>query len=711
MMHKLAKWEADHPKTVFTIALLLLIPAFVGFICTRVNYDILSYLPSDLESVQGEEILDETFHNASISIVITEDMPAKYTKALKDEIGKIDGVQGVVWVDDIVGMEMPPEAMPDELRKVFYNNDGTKTMMLVQYKNSGSSDETLKAVAQIKKLANEKTFISGLSAITQDTKELTDKEAPVYIAVAVLLALAIMSFMMESWILPLLILMALGMAILYNMGTNFVQGEISFLTQAIAAILQLGVTMDYSIFLMDRYTEEKIKCPNDRSEAMARAVTQSFTALMGSSLTTIFGFVALCFMRLKLGFDIGFVMAKGVVFGVLTVIFILPEIILLFEDSINKYKHKSIVPHFDKLNAWVIKHNKVFVTLFIVLLIPAYIVQGNASVYYNMDKALPQDLISIEGLNTLKDEFNMASTQFILVDDSIPAGKLIQMENEINEMDGIASMLAYNSLLGPAVPDDILPNSLTEICKQDGKQMIMVNSEYGAASDELNNQLDKMEEIVKRYDPTAKITGEGALTKDLITTIDRDFIVTGVLSIAAIFILIAICFKSFSLPVLLVLSIELAIWLNLSISTLMGTEISFVSPTVINCVQLGATVDYAILLTTRFREEIRLGLPKKTAILNAANAAERSVLQSASVFFIATFGVYLICDISLIKGICALLARGSLISALSIVFFLTPVLYVSEGLIKKTTFWWNKEKPANKKLFKLRKKSEVKQDA
>ena len=711
MMHKLAKWEATHPKTVFVIALLLLIPAIFGFLSTRVNYDILSYLPEDLESVQGEQILDETFHNASISIVITEDMPAKYTKALKDEISKVDGVQAVIWVDDIVGLSMPPEAMPEELRSIFYSEDNAKTMMMVQYENSGSSDETLEAVAKIKKLANEKTFISGLSAITQDTKELTDKEAPIYIAVAVLLALGIMSLMMESWILPLLILLALGMAIVYNMGTNFLQGEISFLTQAIAAILQLGVTMDYSIFLMDRYTEEKMRYPNDRAEAMAVAVTKSFTALMGSSLTTIFGFAALCFMRLKLGFDIGFVMAKGVVFGVLTVIFVLPEIILLFEDAIYKYRHKSIVPHFDKLNAWVLKHNKVFVVLFVILLIPAYIVQGNADVYYNMDKALPQDLISIEGLNTLKEDFNMASTQFIIVDDSIPAGKLIQMEKEIENLDGTASMMAYNSLLGPAIPDEILPDSLLEICKQDGKQMLMVNSEYGSASDELNDQLDKLEAIVKRYDPDAKITGEGALTKDLITMIDRDFIVTGVLSIAAIFILIAICFESFSLPVLLVLSIELAIWLNLSLSTLMGTEISFVSPTVINCVQLGATVDYAILLTTRFQEELRLGRPKKEAILNAANAAEHSILQSASVFFVATFGVYLICDISLIKGICALLARGSLISALCMVFFLMPVLYVSEGLIHKTTFWWDKAKPKKERHLKLMKKSEAEQHA
>lgn len=697
MIKKIAKWEANHPKLVVLIALLLLIPSILGFLGTRVNYDILSYLPEDLESVQGQYVLDKTFNNAGISIIIVDDMPAKYTAALKSEVAEIDGVSNVMWIDDIAGIDTPVEALPDTLRDIFYSQDGKKTMMLVQYKNSGSSDETLNAIKEIKKIANEKTFISGMSAITQDTKEMTDTQAPFYIAVAIVLALLLMSFMMESYILPLVILAALGIAILYNMGTNIFLGEISFITQAIAAILQLGVTMDYSIFLMDRYAEEKQKY-QDRTEAMAQAVSKSFTALMGSSLTTISGFLALCFMQLSLGFDIGFVMAKGVVFGILTVIFILPSIILLFENLINKYKHRCLIPSFKKLNGFVFKHKKFFAILFVILLIPSFIIQNSTDVYYNLDKAIPDDLISIQGLNKLKNDFNMASTQFLIVDDNIPAGKLMQMEKQINDLDGIASVVAYNGILGPTVPDDIIPDDLLKICKADGKQMIMVNSQYGAATDELNAQLDTMEAIVKSYDKNALITGEGALTKDLIKTTDVDFLVTSILSIAAIFILIAICFKSISLPILLVLSIELAIWINLAISNLLGADVSFVSPTVINCVQLGATVDYAILLTTRFKEEIRLGKCKKDAILTATDAAEKSILQSASVFFIATFGVYLICNISLIKGICALLARGSIISALVIVLFLSPILYLSEGVINKTSIGWRHDSKKKRKI-------------
>lgn len=692
MIQKIAKWEACHPKAVVAVALLLLIPSVIGFLCTGVNYDILSYLPEELESVQGNQVLDQTFHNAGMSIVIVEDMPTKYTAALKEEIGKITGVNTVLWVDDIVGGQVPVSAIPDALQQIFYSQDGDKTMLLVQYDSICSTEDILKAVKQIKTLCNEKTFISGMSAIAQDTKEIADKQAPVYVTVAILLALAVMSLMMESWILPLVILAVLGIAILYNMGTNFFLGEISFITQAIAAVLQLGVTMDYSIFLMDRYTEERTKYA-DRTDAMAVAVSKSFTALIGSSLTTVFGFVALCFMQLRLGFDLGFVMAKGVVFGILAVVMVLPEIILLSENLIHKYRHRSILPSFTGVNRFVFKSKKVLAILFVLLLLPAYIVQNNADVYYNMDKALPDHLTSIQGLNKLKTDFHMATTQFLIVDDTIPAGKLMQMEKEIENLDGISSMLAYNSILGPAVPDDIIPNALLEICKKDGKQMIMVNSEYGAATEELNTQLSEMEQIVKRYDANALITGEGALTKDLITTTDRDFWVTSILSVAAIFILIAICFKSISLPILLVLSIEFAIWINLSFATLMGTEISFVSPTVINCVQLGATVDYAILLTTRYREELQAGRPKKDAILNALQAAERSILQSASVFFAATFGVYMICDISLIQGICALLARGSVISALVIVFFLCPILYLCEGVINKTTYGWRENKP------------------
>ena len=695
MIKKIARWEAYHTKTVILIALMLLVPSFIGFMGTKVNYDVLSYLPEELESVQGEMVLDKTFNYAGMSMVIVEDMPERYTRALKEEISEIDGVAAAMWIDDITG-EMPVQALPDMLREVFFSADEKSTMMIVMYEEAGASEKTMKAIEQIKRVARDKAVISGMSALVQDTKELTEQEAPFYIAVAVMLALIVMSVFMESWVLPLIILASLGMAIMYNMGTNILIGEISFVTQAIASILQLGVTMDYSIFLVDRYTEEREKF-DDRRDAMANAVNQSFTALIGSSMTTVFGFVALCFMELKLGFDIGFVMAKGVIFGILTVILVLPSMLLLFENLIEKYKHRSFIPSFLKLNKQIFNRRKILAILFVALLIPAYMGQDNVGVYYNMDNALPQELTSVKGLNMLKDDFNMASTHFLIVDDTLPAGTLMKMEKEMEEIDGVTDVLAYNTLIGPAIPDDIIPDELLSLCKRDGKQLIMVNSEYSASTDELGKQLDTLTALVKSYDKNALITGEGALTKDLIATMDRDFVVTSILSIIAIFVLIAICFKSISLPFLLVLSIELAIWINLACATVMGTEVSFVSPTIINCVQLGATVDYAILLTTRFREELHLGKDKKSAVIAAADAAERSILQSASVFFVATFGVYLVSDISLIKGICALLARGSVISALVIIFFLTPMLYLGEKVIGKTTLGW-KRKIAQKEV-------------
>lgn len=692
-MRKIALWEARHPKIVVTVAVLLLIPSIICFFATRVNYDIMSYLPDTLDSVKGEQVLDETFNNAGISIIVVEDMPSKYVAALKSEIEKVDGVASVMWANDLADISIPVSILPDVLKDIFYSSDGNKTMMLVQYSNPGSSDETLDAIAQIKGLMNEKTVISGLSAIVEDTKELCDRQAPIYVCFAVFLALVVMSLMMESWVLPFIILAALAMAIVYNMGTNIFLGEISFVTQAIAAILQLGVTMDYSIFLLDRYEEEKPKYA-DRTEAMSVAVAKSLTALMGSSLTTIFGFLALCFMQLRLGFDIGFVMAKGVVFGILTVIFVLPELVLLFEDVINRYQHKNLMPNFSKLNGLVYKRRKVLAIIFVVLLIPAYFVQSKAELYYSMDKALPADLISVQGLNKLKTDFNMASTHFIIFDDNMPTGKIMEMENELRSVEGVSSMLAYNDFVGPAIPDSIIPDSLLKICKADGLQLMMVNSEYATATDELNAQVAQLEKIVRSYDENAFVTGEGAIARDLITTTNRDFTVTGILSVAAIFILIAICFKSISLPIILTLSIELAIWINLSISVLSGVQMSFVDPTVINCVQLGATVDYAILLTTRFKEELNENVGKKNAILNAMAAAQVSILQSATVFFVATFGVYLICDISIIKGICALLARGSVISAIIIILFLAPILCIGEGLISKTSFKWRKKQPS-----------------
>ena len=689
-MRKIALWEAKHPKTVLIAALLLLIPAFLGFFGTKVNYDILSYLPDDLESVQGEQVLDKTFNTAGISIVITENMQPKDTLALKNEILTVDGVSSVIWVDTIADIGIPADILPDTLRDIFYSSDGSQTMMLVRYDNTGSDDSQLKAIAQIKELLGKNRFMSGLSVVVDDTREIAQTQAPLYITVAVVLALIVMSVLMESWFQPLIVLFSLGLAVLYNMGTNIFMGQISFITQCVAAVLQLGVTMDYSIFLIDRYAEEKPRFET-REEAMAEAVANSFTALMGSSLTTVFGFLALCFMKLGLGFDIGFVMAKGVVFGILTVIFVLPSVVLIFEKQIIKYRHRNFVPNFEKLNRFSIKHKKAFALVFLLLLAPAYLIQKDIQMYYSMDKALPSYLTSMEGLSKLKNDFGMACTQFVIIDDTLPAEKLIEMEQKIQALDGVSSLLAYNSIVGSAIPDDILPDDILSLCKQDGKQLMMINSEYGAATDELTAQLNELDGIVKSYDPNAYLTGEGAITQGLIDTTDRDFTVTAILSIAAIFILIAICFKSPSLPVILVLSIELAIWINLSITVLGGTVASFVYPTVVNCVQLGATVDYAILLTTRFREELR-HLPRDEAMLKAVSAAQQSIFQSAGVFFAATFGVYLVCDIYIVRGMCALLARGAIISEIVIVLLLSPVLCVCEGFIEKTTPGWRLKK-------------------
>ena len=685
-MKKIALWEAKHPKTVLLFALLLLIPALIGFACTGVNYDILSYLPDELESMQGEQVLDETFNTAGISIVITEDMQPKYTLALKNEILKVEGVSSVIWVDTLADIGIPADALPDVLKNIFYSADGTKTMMLVRYDPAGGEGSDLKAIAQIKTLLGENAFMSGLSVIVDDTREICDSQAPLYIAVAVALALAVMALMMESWFQPLIVLLSLGIAVLYNMGTNFFLGEISFITQCVAAVLQLGVTMDYSIFLIDRYSEEK-EHYSSREEAMAAAVTKSFAALSGSSLTTVFGFLALCFMHLKLGFDIGFVMAKGVLFGILTVVFVLPSIVLIFEKQILKYRHRSFIPDLTKVNVFTLKHKKTFALIFLLLLAPSYLIQKDIDLYYSMNKALPGYLTSMQGFEKLKNDFNMACTQFVIVDDSIPAAKLMEMEKKLENMDGVSSLLAYNSIVGPAIPDDILPDEIMQLCKQDGLQLFLVNSKFDPATPELTAQLQQMEQIVKSYDPNAYITGEGAIEQGLIDTTDRDFAVTAALSVAAIFILIAIVFKSVTLPIILVLSIELAIWLNLSLSVIMGKEASFVDPTVINCIQLGATVDYAILLTTRFREELRFA-PKQEAMLKAVKMAQQSIFQSAAVFFAATFGVYVVCDIYIVRGMCALLARGAIISEIVIVLFLAPLLVVCESFIAKTTPSW-----------------------
>lgn len=684
-MKRIAKFIAYHPKTITIIAVLLLIPAAIGYINTFVNYDILSYLPGDLDSVKGENELDETFNSASMSFLVIEDMPSKDVAALKEKIAKVDNVSSVIWVNDIADISIPQEIIPQAVKDIFYSKDGKCTMMLIQYKYKAVTDETMKAIEDVRGLLNNQCFLSGIGVIMKDTRDLADSQAPIFIAIAIAIALVVMTFCMESWIEPWVLLAALCMAVVYNMGTNLIFGQISYITQCIAAILQLGVTMDYSVFLIDRFEEEKPKYA-DKRDAMASAIQGAFLSLSGSSLTTIFGFLALCFMDLSLGKDIGLVMAKGVVFGVLTVTIVLPALVLQCDKIIHKYRHRSFIPKFDKLNNFVVNHKKVWVAIFVVLFIPSYIMQSNVNVYYSMDRMLPDDIGCIAALNKMKEEFNMATSHFIIVDDSLDASDLVKMENEIKGTAGVTNMVAYNSFVGSGIPDSMIPDELKSIAKSGGRQMILVNTSYVAATDECNEQLTKINNIVKKYDKNGYVTGEGAMYKDLIDITDHDFKLTSVLSILSIFILIAIIFKSISIPTILVMSIELAIFVNKAISFATGTTLSFIAPTIIGCVQLGATVDYAILLTTRFREEMRNGHNKLDAIKIAANASDRSIFQSALVFFGATFGVFLTCDIKIVKEVCLLLARGSLISAGVIVFMLTPLLLVLEGLIEKTTY-------------------------
>ncbi len=684
-MKRIAKFIAYHPKTITIIAVLLLIPAAIGYINTFVNYDILSYLPGDLDSVKGENELDETFNSASMSFLVIEDMPSKDVAALKEKIAKVDNVSSVIWVNDIADISIPQEIIPQAVKDIFYSKDGKCTMMLIQYKYKAVTDETMKAIEDVRGLLNNQCFLSGMGVIMKDTRDLADSQAPIFIAIAIAIALVVMTFCMESWVEPWVLLAALCMAVVYNMGTNLIFGQISYITQCIAAILQLGVTMDYSVFLIDRFEEEKPKYA-DKRDAMASAIQGAFLSLSGSSLTTIFGFLALCFMDLSLGKDIGLVMAKGVVFGVLTVTIVLPALVLQCDKIIHKYRHRSFIPKFDKLNNFVINHKKVWVAIFLVFFIPSYIMQSNVNVYYSMDRMLPDDIGCIAALNKMKEEFNMATSHFIIVDDSLDASDLVKMENEIKGTAGVTNMVAYNSFVGSGIPDSMIPDELKSIAKSGGRQMILVNTSYVAATDECNEQLTKINNIVKKYDKNGYVTGEGAMYKDLIDITDHDFKLTSVLSILSIFILIAIIFKSISIPTILVMSIELAIFVNKAISFATGTTLSFIAPTIIGCVQLGATVDYAILLTTRFREEMRNGHNKLDAIKIAANASDRSIFQSALVFFGATFGVFLTCDIKIVKEVCLLLARGSLISAGVIVFMLTPLLLVLEGLIEKTTY-------------------------
>ncbi len=692
MIEKMSKFIAYHPKTILLIATLLLIPSLLGYVGTKINYDILSYLPEDLDSVKGEVILDEVFGNSANAFIVVEDMEAKDVAQIKQKIADVDGVKSVTWTDTIADISIPQSMLPDVLTDVFYSSDGTATMLMVQFKNESASAETMSAIKQIKSIMNKQCFMSGMSAIMADTKDLVDKEAPIYIVIAVALALVALSFTMSSYVLPFVLLLALGYAVIYNMGTNIFLGSISYITQSIAAILQLGVTMDYSVFLMDRYEEELKKVDrsdkNGKKEAMSKAISMTFISLAGSSLTTVFGFLALCFMSFTLGLDIGIVMSKGVVLGVASVVVVLPAMLLMFDTPIHRFKHKPHVPSFNKLSDFSVKHRKVLAIVFILLVIPSFIMKNHVNMYYDFTKALPEDMASVSSLAKLKTEFNMATTHFVIVDEDVPAYQVAQMVTEFEDVDGVSNVIALNSFLGAAISESIIPDQIKEICQKGGYRLMMINSVYGTATDEGNAQIDTLLGILAKYDPTGYITGEGALSKDLISVTSRDFVITGIISIAAIFILIAICFKSISIPVILVASIELAILINEACSLITGAEIPFIAPTIISCVQLGATVDYAILMTSRYKEELNSGKDRIDAIRDAAKASSRSIFQSALVFFCATFGVYLICNVNIVKSICAMLARGAVISAIIIMVFMPALLCLCEKIINKTSYKW-----------------------
>lgn len=686
-MKKFGKFIAEKRVIVLIIAIALLLPSFYGMAKTKINYDILSYLPQQLDTMKGQKILDKTFSNAATSMLVIENMESKDVVKVKEKISKVDGVEKVMWVDDIVDTSIPKDILPDELKNAFYS--GNSTLLMIKFKQSAASEETQNAIASIRKNLNKQCFLSGMSAIIKDTKDLSDKETPFYVLIAVVLSVIVLILTNESTLVPFIFLISIGFAIIYNMGTNIFFGEISYITKALAAVLQLGVTMDYSIFLLHRYEEEKEKY-EDREEAMAEAVANTIVSIAGSSLTTVAGFLALCAMQLGIGKDIGLVMAKGVMLGVICTVTVLPAFVLYFDKAIHKYVHKTILPEFDKTANLVTRKYKTFIIIFLVAFLPAVYGQKNTKVYYNLDESLPKNMESVVALNKLKDKYNMTTTHFIIVKDSVPSYKLKEMVNKIEKVDGIGKVLSYDKLIGAAVPESFLPDEIKDNFKKGGYNLIIADSKYKAAREEENVQIAKINKIVKSYDNQGMVAGEGPLTKDLIEIADKDFKNVSYVSILAIFAIIFFVFTSVSIPVVLVAAIQLAIFINMGIPYYTGTVIPFIASIVIGTIQLGATVDYTILITNRFKEELRNGLDKFEAMKIAVQGSAKSVVTSSLTFFSATAGVALVSKMELIDSLCILLARGALISMFVTVFILPSILLVAEPIIAKTSRNWRK---------------------
>ena len=695
-MLKFGKGVVKYRIPILILSFLLLIPSAFGYFKTRINYDILYYLPQDIETMVGQDILLNDFGKGAYAMIVVEGPEDKYVAALKSEIEDVPHVADVLWYDSIADLDIPMEVLPDEVYDAF--NSDNATMMMLFFDTTTSADETMEAIEQIRTLGGEQAFLSGMSAIVTDTKNLVEEELVPYVLIAVALSFLVLAITMDSFLIPILFLLSIGMAIIYNLGSNIIKGEISFITMALAAVLQLGVTMDYSIFLWGSYKEEKENY-SDHKEAMAHAIAMTITSVVGSSLTTVAGFIALCFMTFTLGLDLGVVMAKGVVLGVIACVTILPSMILVLDKAIEKTTHKALTLHCEKLAHFVTKNHVVFAVLMVILWIPSIIGYKNMNVYYNLDSSLPDYLPSVQANTKLDEEMGMNAVHIILADSHMSSKDAKAMLKEIRNVDGVQMALGMDSIVGSMIPDSMIPSDVSGMLKGDHYQLMLVTTKYKTASDEVNNQITELQEITKKYDENSMVIGEAACTKDLINITDRDFKVVNIVSIAAIFILILLVLKSFSLPVILVVVIELAIYINLGLCWFLGTTEPFIASVVIGTVQLGATVDYAILMTNRFKRERASGKSKTEAVETALAVSIPSILASALGFFAATIGVGIYSDVDLIGSLCMLMARGALISMVVVILILPSMLYLFDGLIQKTS-WGLRGKVAKKRAAK-----------
>lgn len=695
-MQKFGRGVVKLRVPILIVSVLLLIPSIFGFVSTRINYDILSYLPSDIETMKGQDIMLDEFGKGGFSLVMLDGMEDKDVEKVKEKIEKVDHVCDVLWYDTLADVSLPKEVLPDDIYD-FFNTDNS-TMMAVFFDEATSADGSLEAVKEIRSIAGEQCFVSGMSSVVEDIKDLTMQEAPMYVVIAVILTSIILALTMDSFLIPLFFMLSVGMAIIYNMGTNFIQGEISFITEALAAVLQLAVTIDYSIFLWHSYKEEKEKHPGDNKEAMAVAIGKTITSVVSSSITTVAGFLALCFMSYELGMDMGIVMAKGVVIGVICCITVLPSMILVFDKALEKTMHKDLVPSLEKPSKFIIKHHAAFIVLFIVVLIPAVYGQINTNVYYNLTDTLPKDLNSVIANTKLDEEYNMATTHMLLVDADMQPKEVNSMLDEMGKVDGVSFSMSLDTLIGPSIPREIVPESVTKILKSDKWQLMLIGSEYKVASDEENAQIDELSKILKSYDKDGMLIGEAAATKDLIDITDHDFKVVNIVSIAAIFIIILIALRSVSLPIILVAVIEFAITVNMGVPCFTNTTIPFIASVVIGTIQLGATVDYAILMTTRYKTERNAGKDKHEAVTIALTTSMKSIMVSALGFFASTFGVGVYSSVDMISQLCTLMSRGAIISMITVICILPSMLMLFDKVIINTTMGMKKKE---NKLYKL----------